>query len=154
MIKLYLTTHLASARLIEDRREGLQGDQMKLIPTSPNHPSRKFRIIQLWDNAITDVDEATSKPPKTALTPFITRDWRRSNQRRWPANRPTPLRIDLVEEKRKLEERYHKLREEVQQYRAQRPAWEQDLNDGLDPLPNETMEEYVARVWPVMHQKW
>ena len=153
MVRLFVATHLASSKVIEDCRYGLPGDQLKLVPTSPDHPSRKFRVIQLWDNGTATVeDDATSN--KTVLTPFLKRDEWTSNKRRWPSHRPSPLKVDLVAEARKLRERYLKTLEEVRQFRAKRPVWEQEADDGLNPIPGETMEAYCGRVRPILHQKW
>jgi hypothetical protein len=157
MVRMFLGAHLESSKLIEDCRAGQPGDQLKLIPTSPNHPSRKFRIIQLWDKYTGGTGpqaiEETSKD-KTVLTPFITRDQRASNKRRWPCRRPSPLKVDLVEEARKLVERFERTLEEVKQHRAQLSEWERNADDGLDPLPSETMDEYCTRIRPILHQKW
>ncbi|ERF69903.1 hypothetical protein EPUS_05447 [Endocarpon pusillum Z07020] len=154
MVRMFLATHLASSKVIGDCRNGLPGDQLKLIPTSPNHPSRKFRVIQLWDKGTRSTAARATTSDKTVLTPFITRDLRTSNRRRWPSRRASPLKVDLVEEARNVYELYLKTLEEVRQYRAQRPVWECGEDDGLDPLPGETMEEYCARVRPRLHQKW
>lgn len=154
MVRMFLATHLASSKVIEDCRNGLPGDQLKLVPTAPNHPSRKFRVIQLWDKGTGSAAAAgATLSGKTVLTPFITRDLRTSNRRRWPSCRASPLKVDLVEEARKVYELYLKTLEEVQQYRAQCPVWECG-DDGLDPLPDETMKEYCARVRPRLHQEW
>jgi hypothetical protein len=153
MVRMFLATHLASSRLIEDCREGLPGDQVKLVPTSPNHPSRKFRVIQLWDKDGSIANVEAIENNKTALTPFLNRDERASNRRRWPAHRKSPLRVDLVEEARKEEEEFQQLLNEVGQYRAKRPEWECGA-DGLDSLPGESFKEYRARVRPVLHQQW
>jgi hypothetical protein len=153
MVRLFLATHLASSRLIEDRREGLPGDQVKLVPASPNHPSRKFRVIQLWDKDGSITNAEAIENNKTALTPFFNQDGRASNRRRWPAHRKSPLRVDLVEEARKEEEEFQQLLNEVRQYRAKRPEWERGA-DGLDSLPGENFKEYRARVRPVLHQQW
>ncbi len=154
MVRIFLATHLASSKVIEDCRNGLPGDQLKLVPTTPNHPSRKFRVIQLWDKGTESTAPGATSNDKTVLTPFITRDLRASNRRRWPSRRASPLKVDLVEEERKEYESYLKTLEEVREYRAQRPAWERGEDDGLDQLPDETMKEYCARVRPRMHQKW
>lgn len=154
MVRMFLATHLASSKVIEDCRNGLPGDQLKLVPTSPNHPSRKFRVIQLWEKGAKTTAAGATSNDKTVLTPFVTRDLRASNRRRWPSRRASPLKLDLVEEARKVYELYLKTLEEVRQYRAQRPIWEQGQDDGLDPLPDETMEDYCARVGPRMHQRW
>ena len=155
MVRLFLATHLASSNFIEDRREGLPGDRMKLIPTAPNHSSRKFRVIQLWDKDSPVVNaEEEPREDETVLTRFLNRDARASSRRRWPTRRPSPLRVDLVAEARKVEEDYNKHLEEVRRYRARRPEWEQGVDDGLDPIPNETMREYGNRVRPILHQKW
>lgn len=154
MVRMVLAAHLASLTLIEDCRAGLQGDQLKLVPTSPDHPSRKFRIIQLWgNNTRTDICGATSKI-KTVLTPFVKRDERASNGRRWPARRKSPLKVDLLQEARKLEGEYQASLEEVRQYRARRPAWACGTDDGLDPKPGETIEGYIQKVKQLFHQKW
>jgi hypothetical protein len=154
MVRLFLATHLVSSKLVEDCRDGLPGDQVKLIPTSPNHPSRKFRVIQLWDKE-TDIDDAeTDSKGKTVLTPFFTRDARASNRRRLPARRPTPLKIDLVEETRKVEQGHQKLLEEIKEHRARQPEWSRGEDDGLDPLPEESIEEFKKRVKTTLHQKW
>jgi hypothetical protein len=154
MVRMFLAAHLASSKFIEDYRDGRPGDQVKLVPTSPNHPSRKFRVIQLWDHATNVVDGGGTSRDKTVLTPFIKRDERTSNRRRWLASRPSPLKVDLVEQARKEEEQFRKLLEEVRQYRIQTPEWERDGEDGLDPQPGETIEAYCKRVKPRLHQKW
>lgn len=156
MVRLFLAAHLASSKFIEDRREGLPGDRVKLVPTAPNHPTRKFRVIQLWDRERRPIVNADDEPEEdeTVLTRFLNQDARASSRRRWPKRRPSPLRVDLVAEVRKVEEDYNKHRDEVRQYRAHRPEWEQGQDDGLDPLPGETMQAYRNRVRPVLHQKW
>lgn len=151
---MFLAAHLASCKVIEDCRDGQLGDQLKLVPTSPNHPSRKFRIIQLWDNAPGTVASGAPKNAETVLTRFITRDRWVSSKRRWPTRRPSPLKVDLMEEARKLCERFQQTLEEVRQDRAKREPWECVADDGLDPLPGETMKEYCTRVRPHNHQRW
>ena len=59
-----------------------------------------------------------------------------------------------MEEARKVEEAFCKVVEEVQQYRAQLADWEKELDDGLDPQADETMEVYCKRVRPLFHQNW
>ncbi len=155
MVRMFLAAHLAASKLIEDCRDGLPGDQVKLVPTSPDHPSRKFRIIQLWDKKTGTVKAAPdSEEEKTVLTPFIKQDMGVSTTRRWLNRRPSPLKVELVEEARKLAERWRKILEKVQQYRERFPAWQCDGDDGLDPLPGESVEHYEARVKPLIHQKW
>lgn len=152
VVQMILAAHLASSKLIEDSRAGLPGDQLKLVPTSPNHPSRLYRIVQLRSDE-TDILETTPEI-KTVLTPFLQRDQRSSNRRRWPAHRKSPLRVDLMEETRKLEEVYRKTLEEVRQARTGRPEWYGEADDGLDPQPGETIHAYVKRVKTLLRQKW
>lgn len=153
-IRLFLAAHLASSNLIEDCRDGLPGDQVKLIPASSNHPLRKFRVIQLWDKGTNTANAEPTSFDKTVLTPFVSRDSRASNRRRWPARRPSPLRVDLVEEARKIEDKYRKIIEEVENQRAHFSEWEREADDGLNPSPGETMEAYCTRVRPRLHQRW
>ncbi len=154
MVRLFLATHLATSKLIEDCRDGQSGNQVKLVPTSPNHPSRKFRVIQLWDNDTASVNAEEVATEKTVLTPFINRDWRASSRRRWPVRRKSPLKVDLVEETRKEQNDFRTLLEEVQKHRAELPEWERGADDGLDPLTEETIEAFRNRVRPRLHQKW
>jgi hypothetical protein len=58
-----------------------------------------------------------------------------------------------VEEARLLEEAFWKLIEEVKVFREGRQEWENG-NDGLDPKADETMEAYIKRVRPILHQNW
>lgn len=151
-VQMILAAHLASSKLIEDSRAGLPEDQSKLAPTSPNNPSPVDRIVQSRGDE-TDVLETTPEI-KTVLTPFLQRDQRTSNRRRWSVPRKSPLRVDLMEETRKLEEEYRTTLEEVRQSRAKLPKWYVDVDDGLDPQPEETMHAYVKRVKKLLHRKW
>lgn len=159
MVEMYLAAHLTASTVIEDSREGLPGDQVKLVPTSPDHPSRKFRVIQLWDkyagNVHVEAVHAEVAPTnKTGLTPFMTRDDRASNRRRWLTRRPCHLKDDLVKEESKKAEKYRKTLEEVRKYRSQVPEWQREEDDGLDSYSHETIDEYCTRMKPLFHQKW
>lgn len=159
MVEMYLATHLTASTTIEDSRKGLPGDQVKLVPTSPDRPSPKFRVIQLWDKYAGTVRAEvtpTNKTPtiKTGLKPFMTQDDRASNRRRWPARRPCHLKDDLVEEERKKAEKYRKTLEEVQKLRSQVAEWQREEDDGMDPYSHETIDEYCTRMKPLFYQKW
>jgi hypothetical protein len=155
MVKSFIPDQLKRSKLVEDSRDGLSGDQVKLVPTPPNHPSRKFRIIQLWDSESHAINAVpASERQKTALTPFIEQDLGASCRRRWPVRRPSPLKVDLVEEERKGAEQWQICLEKVRQHRAASQTWECERKDGLDPGVKETLEEYESRLRPLFSQKW
>jgi hypothetical protein len=161
MVTVFLAFHLSSCKIIEDCRKGFQGEHMKLVPTCPNHPTRKFRIIQLWDDgpiattkSVKDAAAPAKKPPgETFVTRFRDRSKLASSRRRWLHRRPSILKEDLVPREIALAARYKRVLECVERERANREEW-QRKDDGLDSFPAETVKEYCDRVEPPTRQRW
>jgi hypothetical protein len=163
MVRMYLAVHLATSKLIEDHRQGLSGDQVKLVPAPPNDAGKKFRVIQLWDKNKGTVKAATEEEKQydAVILHFFDRDSRGSNKRRWPLRRPSPLRVDLVEEARKEGEELRKwieaakkVDEDVHQYNEGLPQWQREGGEGFSRLPSDTDMQYVRRWKEFRRQKW
>jgi hypothetical protein len=158
MIGLFVAPRLPLCKLVEDCRDGLPGEQMKLVPLCPNHPSKKFRIVQLWgDDTATkrntkDVAPVNKPAGETVLTRFCTRNKRASNTRRWLRRRPSPLKASL--DVSRLSERYERILAWIEDHQANRQDWEA-WDDRLNTLEEETVMDYCDRVERLTtRQKW
>jgi len=154
----FLGPRLPFCKVIEDSRDGLPGDEMKLVPLCPNHPSKKFRIIQIWgiDTATKKTTECVAPVEKAAGETVLTRFWNRnrkaSSTRRWLRRRPSPLKASL--DLSKLFERYDRILNWIEEHQANCQEWE-EWDDRLNTLEDETVMDYCDRVERLTtRQKW
>jgi hypothetical protein len=158
IIRVFLAACLPLCKVVEDCRDDLPGNQMKLVPLCPDHPSKKFRIIQLWgnENATNRTTRYVAPAKKEAGDTVLTRFWNqnkgKSSTRRWLRRRPSPLQASL--DVSKLFERYGKILTWIEEHEANRQEWE-DWDDRLNTLDDETMMDYCNRVERLTtRQKW
>lgn len=105
-------------------------------------PARRHKTVL---SRFFDREAPISKTGRTG--PFV--------QSRYQRERPnSALRRDLMHEMQELQTKLVTTIKEVQRQRKLQPEWACVDDDGLDPLPDETEKEYVARISMRLWQRW